>query len=152
MIIAFYPGTGGNRYFLHLQGKQDFLPRKSYDQLVKDQNFVYRYLDATTQGLDDQEVILSHCMNVPLIQQTFPNQKQIIILLYDLDKSLKREFAIEGQFRQQNMNDKVEIKEKLEHLILNRLETNEPVFPFGDYFCDENFTKTLKCILSDNSN
>ena len=51
-----------------------------------------------------------------------------------------------------NMNDKVEIKEKLEHLILNRLETNEPVFPFGDYFSDENFTKILKCILSDNSN
>ena len=51
-----------------------------------------------------------------------------------------------------NMNDKVEIKEKLEHLILNRLETNESVFPFGDYFSDKNFTKTLKCILSDNSN
>jgi hypothetical protein len=51
-----------------------------------------------------------------------------------------------------NMNDKVEIKEKLEQLILNRLETNEPVFPFGDYFSDENFTKTLKCIISDNSN
>ena len=108
MIIAFYPGTGGNRYLLHLQGKQDFVPGKSYDLSVKDQTFVYRYLDDTTHGLNNQEVILTHCMNVPLIQQTFPNQTQIIVLHYDLDKGLKREFAIEGQFQQRDMNDKVE--------------------------------------------
>ena len=108
MIIAFYPGTGGNRYLLHLQGKTDFALGKSYDHLVRSQNPVYRYLDNTTHGLADQEVILTHCMNVPLMQQTFPNQTQIIVLLYDLDKGLKREFAIEGQFQQRDMNDKVE--------------------------------------------
>ena len=108
MIIAFYPGTGGNRHFLNLRGKTDFTPGKSYDYLVRSQNPVYRYIDTTTHGLNDQEVILTHCMNVPLIQKTFPNQTQIIVLLYDLDKGLKREFAIEGQFQQRDMNDKVE--------------------------------------------
>lgn len=47
-----------------------------------------------------------------------------------------------------NMNDKSEIKTKLENLILRQLETNEPVYPFGDYFSDENFTKSLNEILS----
>ncbi len=76
-------------------------------------------------------------------------QKPVFIL--SPERSELRNIIIDKKYIA-NMNDKVEIKEKLEHLILNRLETNEPVFPFGDYFCDENFTKTLKCILSDNSN
>ncbi|MDI1318513.1 hypothetical protein [Flavobacterium sp.] len=47
-----------------------------------------------------------------------------------------------------NSNDKLEIKTKLENLILNRLETNEEVFPFGDFFSDENFAKSVNEILS----
>lgn len=47
-----------------------------------------------------------------------------------------------------NSNDALEIKTKLEHLILNRLETNEEVYPFGDFFSDENFAKSLNEVLS----
>lgn len=108
MIIAFYPGIGGNRYFLFRQGQQDFSPGKSYDQLVRSQNFAYRYLDSTTQHLTDQETILTHCMNVPLIKKLFPNQKEIVVLLYDLDKGLKREFAVEGQYQDRGMDNKIE--------------------------------------------
>ena len=45
--------------------------------------------------------------------------------------------------------DKEEIKQKLEALIIQRLNSTEPVYPFGDYFSDENFIKTLNTILSD---
>jgi glycosyltransferase involved in cell wall biosynthesis len=47
-----------------------------------------------------------------------------------------------------NMNDKAEIKYKLEDLIQLRLTSNEPVSPFGDFFSDENFTKSLNEILA----
>lgn len=47
-----------------------------------------------------------------------------------------------------DMNDKQEIKKKLELLIENRLESNEAVYPFGDYFSDENFKKRIEEILN----
>lgn len=46
-----------------------------------------------------------------------------------------------------SMNDVVEIKKKLEVLIENRLVSNEPFYPFGDYFSDENFKKQLDEII-----
>lgn len=47
-----------------------------------------------------------------------------------------------------NCNDKEEIKQKLESLILNRMNSDEPVYPFGDYFSNENFKRSLEIILS----
>lgn len=47
-----------------------------------------------------------------------------------------------------NSNDKQEIKMKLENLIIDRLHSNEPVYPFGDFFSIENFKKSLNEILS----
>lgn len=43
--------------------------------------------------------------------------------------------------------NKEEIKQKLENLIVNRLNTDEPVYPFGDYFSDANFKKMLDTVL-----
>ena len=43
--------------------------------------------------------------------------------------------------------DKVEIKQKLENLIINRMKSDEAVYPFGDYFSDENFKLRLDEIL-----
>lgn len=51
-----------------------------------------------------------------------------------------------------NMHDIVEIKSKLQALIDNRLVSNEPFYPFGDYFSDENFKVMLdKLILNSNN-
>jgi len=51
-----------------------------------------------------------------------------------------------------NCNDRGEIKQKLEDLIINRLNSKEPVYPFGDYFSDERFKETLdKILLESNS-
>jgi hypothetical protein len=46
-----------------------------------------------------------------------------------------------------NCKDKEEIKQKLEILIVDRLNSDEAVFPFGDYFSDENFKKRLDAVL-----
>lgn len=46
-----------------------------------------------------------------------------------------------------NMNDVMDIKEKLKNLIDNRLRTKESFFPFGDYFSNENFKLMLNKIL-----
>jgi hypothetical protein len=47
-----------------------------------------------------------------------------------------------------NMHDVTEIKQKLKVLIENRLVSQEPFSPFGDYFSDENFKKQLDAILN----
>ena len=46
-------------------------------------------------------------------------------------------------------SDKEEIKSKLENLIKMRLKSDEPVYPFGEYFSDENFKKSMDKILND---
>ena len=48
-----------------------------------------------------------------------------------------------------NMHDVTEIKQKLKVLIENRLVSQEPFSPFGDYFSDENFKKQLDVILQE---
>lgn len=49
-----------------------------------------------------------------------------------------------------NMVDFDNIKTKLNRLIINRLASNEDVFPFGNYFSDEVFKNKLDEILKDN--
>lgn len=44
-------------------------------------------------------------------------------------------------------NDKQEIKQKLENLIVNRMNSSEAVYPFGDYFSDTNFKIMLDKVL-----
>lgn len=43
--------------------------------------------------------------------------------------------------------NKVEIKQKLENLIIDRLNSEKEVYPFGDYFSDENFKIMLDTII-----
>ena len=44
-------------------------------------------------------------------------------------------------------NNKEEIKQKLENLIVDRMNSDEAVYPFGDYFGDENFKEILDKVL-----
>lgn len=46
-----------------------------------------------------------------------------------------------------NIHNILEIKGKLQALIDNRLVSNEPFYPFGDYFSDENFKKVINAII-----
>lgn len=47
-----------------------------------------------------------------------------------------------------DMNDIKEIKQKLAFLIESRLNTKDAVYPFGDYFSDANFKKSIDEIIS----
>lgn len=51
-----------------------------------------------------------------------------------------------------NMHDIQNIKEKLKVLIDDRVISNEPFYPFGDYFSEENFKKNLNLIMNDANN
>ena len=48
--------------------------------------------------------------------------------------------------------NKQEIKYKLEVLIINKMSSNEAVYPFGDYFSDANFKIRLDEVLFENLN
>lgn len=48
-------------------------------------------------------------------------------------------------------SDKQEIKQKLENIIIKRMDSDEAVYPFGDYFGDENFKKILNKVLVESS-
>jgi organic radical activating enzyme len=108
MIIAFYPGAGGNRYYHYLQGLKQFKTNQTYDHLLKTQSSQYRHLDSDSIGLPDQELILTHCVNVPLLRQHFPDHKEIIVIVADLDLSLQREWLLKDQHRNKDFDNKYE--------------------------------------------
>lgn len=68
------------------------------------------------------------------------------ILSISPERSEMRKIITDNQYIA-NCNDKEEIKQKLENLIINRLHTDAKVDPFGDYFSDANFKKMLDKIL-----
>lgn len=57
---------------------------------------------------------------------------------------------ITSDFYIADMTDFEDVKTKLEHLILNRINLKEDVYPFGNYFSDEVFKSKLDLILKDN--
>ena len=62
MIIAFYPGAGGNRYQRMMQNLEWQQSNTSYDAVNAGQDFNNRYLfdDAVNTN---QDFILTHCLN-----------------------------------------------------------------------------------------
>jgi hypothetical protein len=107
MIIAFYPGAGGNRYYHYTNGRKEFESNATYDHLLQNQKFEYRYIDSNSQ-LTDCELILTHCVNVPLLRKLFPTQKEIVVITGDLDQCLKREWQLAGSARQNRSTNPVE--------------------------------------------
>jgi hypothetical protein len=107
MIIAFYPGAGGNRYYHYINGRNEFDACTTYDHLLNSQKFEYRYLDNDSK-LDDQPTILTHCVDVPLLRKLFPQQTDIRVIVSDLDASLRREWQLAGRHRQQRSTNPVE--------------------------------------------
>ncbi len=62
------------------------------------------------------------------------------ILSISPERSEMRRIIKDGKYIA-SCTDKEEIKQKLEFLIVNRLESNEEVYSCGDYFSDENLSK-----------
>lgn len=72
------------------------------------------------------------------------------ILSISPERSEMRRIIKDTQFIA-SCTDKEEIKQKLENLIVNRMNSNEAVYPFGNYFSDENFKIMLDKILFESS-
>jgi len=140
MIIAFYPGGGGNRYYHYLQGRRDFDQLTTYDSLLTDQEFSYRYLTSDS-SLPDQELILTHCVNAPLLRRLFPAHT-ITIIESDLDASIQREWFLGDQHRDKHMPD------KLEHA---RAHVSYHKKYYKEYPLDTQGADTIIKINSDNS-
>lgn len=91
------------------------------------------------------------CCNILVGKAPFLASMQKPVLSISPERSEMRRIIIDNQYIA-NCNDKEEIKQKLENLIINRMNSDEPVFPFGDYFSDERFKETLdKILLESNS-
>lgn len=68
------------------------------------------------------------------------------ILSISPERSEMRRLIKDSQYIASCTN-KEEIKQKLENLIVNRMNSNEAVHPFGDYFSDENFKVMFDKVL-----
>jgi hypothetical protein len=68
------------------------------------------------------------------------------ILSISPERSEMRRIIKEEQYIA-SCNDKEEIRQKLENLIVNRMNSDEAAYPFEDYFSDENFKKMLDTVL-----
>ena len=97
MIIAFYPGAGGNRYLQLLLGNNWQQMGVSYDFKNHDQHFDYRYLLDNVPETN-LKYTLTHCMNSNKIADLFPG-REITFIVSDLRKSLKREWMLHGRNR-----------------------------------------------------
>lgn len=97
MIIAFYPGAGGNRY-LRMCNKLEWQKSNcTYDATIHDQKFVNRYLLELGSN-SNQSYVLTHCLNTSLIKKNFL-EHEIVFILGDLKACLKREWAVAGHQR-----------------------------------------------------
>lgn len=122
MIIAYYPGAGGNRYLQKILNKDWTEPDRSYDNHHRSQLFQHRYLlDPAPQVNNDY--VLTHCMNSEKIQQVFPG-RPIVFIKSNLQISLQREWMLHGHKRFCEQNKPV-VASRLEHYLAIR----DPTWP-----------------------
>jgi hypothetical protein len=97
MIIAFYPGAGGNRYQRMMQNFEWQQPGITYDAVNPGQDYKNRYLldDAVNT---DQDFILTHCLNKTHLQNKIPGHN-IVFVVGDLKACLQREWHLAGHNR-----------------------------------------------------
>lgn len=100
MIIAFYPGSGGNRFFKYINGLTEFEKNSTYDRKNPYQIYGNRYLDAPV----DCQIIFTHNMNVPHLKSVFPSQTEIYIIAADLKNSLMRQWELRQKHISKNQH------------------------------------------------
>jgi len=125
MIIAFYPGAGGNRYLQKLLSNDWAQTHRSYDLANAEQRYEHRYLMADTVYPASQYT-LTHCMNSKRIQQVFPGMP-IVFINSGLQASLQREWALHGHQRFVDKNIAVTVS-RLSHY----LAIKDPLWPTLD--------------------
>jgi hypothetical protein len=97
MIIAFYPGAGGNRYQRMMQNFEWQQTNISYDTVNQRQDFDNRYLLGNAVNTD-RTFILTHCLNKTHLQNKIPGH-DIVFVIGDLKACLQREWHLAGHDR-----------------------------------------------------
>jgi hypothetical protein len=115
MIIAFYPGAGGNRYLRSIQGLEWQTSNVSYD-LLTGQDSKNRYLlkeSINEYRTGNRNFVLTHCLNASHLKKLFPGYK-ITYIVSDLKTSLKREWYLKGHDKFVSQQT-VQVLDRLEH-------------------------------------
>jgi hypothetical protein len=97
MIIAYYPGAGGNRFLRRMTGNDWTHFNKSYDSHNPEQSYEHRYLTDPV-AVPRSDHALTHCMNSQQIQHCFPTIP-VVFIRSDLQASLRREWILHGHQR-----------------------------------------------------
>lgn len=98
MIIGYYPGAGGNRYYQYINSLDFSQTGIEYDTIVRlPQRGIY--LNESNQIKDKTDpTILLHCVNYARISQE-TDRSDIVIIKSDLKDSLCREWSLKGKFK-----------------------------------------------------
>jgi hypothetical protein len=101
MLIGYYPGGGGNRYYRYLKGDEYSSPGIEYDSILGNQvgRLREKYLVDDLQISVTDGTILLHCVNYNRITEKINNAHDIIIIKSDLKSSLRREWSIRGKYK-----------------------------------------------------
>lgn len=139
-------------FVLRLNGQQNQRLRKKYSKI---ENIVI--LDTLNFSNSSNEQIYE--ADILLILENGPLYSNILVgkapFLASIQKPILSISPIRSELRRiikedkfiANIDNKEEIKSKLEYLINERMISREQVYPFGDYFSDEKFKETLDKIL-----
>lgn len=105
MIIGYYPGGGGHRYYNFVNGLEFNKSNIAYDLII---NLRSRglHLDKDNQITTPFTVLLLHCVNYYRIHQE-TNKSDIVIIKSDLKDSLCREWTLKGKYKQMFFPEKV---------------------------------------------
>lgn len=99
MIISFYPGAGGNKFFRSISGLEWQVHGIAYDNLVRDQESQHRYLyENSAEEVSDEDIVLTHCVHTPLVRRLFPSHA-ITVIAFPFQDCLRREWQLAGRQR-----------------------------------------------------
>jgi len=111
MLLGYYPGGGGHRYYEYCNNRDFSRTDIAYDGLVNLPRDIY--LDENNQIQDKLcSTILLHCVNYDRIHQE-TGRSDIVIIKSDLQKSLCREWSIKGKYKPMFFREKFSDEEFL---------------------------------------
>jgi hypothetical protein len=146
---VYYENT---EFILRLKGQENNRLREKYASikniLVFDE---VNFSNSSNEQIHETDIaiILENgpiCCNILVGKAPFLATYNKPVLVISPCKSELRNIIVDQNYIA-SMDNKEEIKFKLEQLILDRMKSNSPKYPFGDYFNDDNFKKMLDEIL-----
>ena len=99
MLICFYPGAGGNRYYFYIKNRFYQKFGIAFDNFNPDEGNKpqFRYLESDDIfKIDDSIPVLTHCLNIEKLQYHFPLKTKFVIIDSNFKASLRRQWCLNG--------------------------------------------------------